>query len=308
MNADQHWQNLSPHSLQQAGVAFVLLSLSKVLSGKFPPTSLTPSLSRANAETCFKWNSPQVKGISVSACRVTVWNALGKEMSVQQQWRESRERLSIFTEQRCFSIWCFSALPLFRARPCNSFVLIPVHCQARNPVSGSDLCWQGWGRSWKPFSPCVLATHPRGEINSLWKHLHPTERSPESWGRCINGGSSRLCSNMGGTSSSKNIAKKFLTVAISEELEVGRWCSGLSFFTQCNTVQSLLWEYFLNSFVCIKCLSPCGLWPVWHADWGCRICPCHLLFCRQSAVFWIHMELWVWARFCFSYFMPTLSP
>lgn len=67
-----------------------------------------------------------------------------------------------------FSIRCFSALPLYTALPCNSFVLIPVHCQARNPVSGSDLCWQGWGRSWKPFSPWVFSTHSREEINSFW--------------------------------------------------------------------------------------------------------------------------------------------
>lgn len=151
-----------------------------------------------------------MKGSNVPVCGVTVWKAAGKGMSVQQRWRESREHLSIFTEQHRFSIWCFSALPLYRALPCNSFVLIPVHCQARNPISVSDLCWQGWGRSWKPFSPWVLSAHPRGEINSFWKHLHPTERSPESWGRWINGGSSRLCSNMGRTSSSKNIAKKIL--------------------------------------------------------------------------------------------------
>lgn len=238
-----------------------------------------------------------------------VCKAAGKGISVQQQWRESREHLSIFTEQHCFSIWCFSALPLYRALPCNSFVLIPLHCQARNPVSGSDLCWQGWGRLWKPFSPWVLSTHPREEINSFWKHLHPTERSPESWGWWRTGGSSRPCSNMGRISSSKNIAKKFLTVVISEELEVGRWCSGLLFFTQCNTVQSLLQVYFFSNFVCIKCSSLCGLWPVGCADWGCRrICPCHLIFHRQSAVSWIHLELRVWAQFCFGYFMPTLSP
>lgn len=139
-----------------------------------------PFTFQSKCRNLFKWNSPQVRE---AMFQCAVWKAAEKGISVQQQWRESREHLSIFTEQHCFSIWCFSALPLYRALPCNSFVLIPLHCQARNPISGSDLCWQGWGRLGKPFSPWVLSTHPREEINSFWKHLHPTERSPESWGK-----------------------------------------------------------------------------------------------------------------------------
>lgn len=284
----------------------MLLSLSKVLSGKVPPASLTPSLSRANAETCIEWISPQVKGSNVPVCRVTVWKAAGKGISVQEQWRESREHLSVFTEQHRFLFGV--SQPFLFTQPYPVIALSLFLCTAKQETQ---------------FLAVIFVDRAEEDGGSLFLHgfsLHTPEKrlivsetSPayrkvvRVLGKTSNGSSSRLCSNMGRPSSSKNIAKKFLTVAISEELEAHRWCSELSFFTQCNTVQSLLQVYFFNSFVCIKCSSLCGLWPVGCADWGCRrIFPYHLIFLRQSAVFWIHLELWIWAWFCFSYFVPTL--
>lgn len=70
-----------------------------------------------------------MKGSNVPVCRVTVCKAAGKGISVQQQWRESREHLSIFTEQHCFSFGV--SQPYLFTQPCPVIALSLFLCIAK---------------------------------------------------------------------------------------------------------------------------------------------------------------------------------
>lgn len=84
MNTDQHWQNLSPHSMQSAGATFVLLSLSrKPWVESFLPSLLPLHFSEQMQKPALNWTARRWSNVLVY--RVSAWKAAVQGIAVQQR-------------------------------------------------------------------------------------------------------------------------------------------------------------------------------------------------------------------------------